>query len=45
VYYFVDPVNTTALFTTLFGQALLSLALVFNVSAYVWARYILTPDI
>lgn len=45
VYYFVDPVNTTALFTTLFGQAMLSLALVFNVMAYVWARFILTPDI
>ena len=45
VYYFVDPINTTALFTTFFGQVLLSLALVFNVMAYVWARFILTPDI
>jgi tight adherence protein B len=45
VYYFVDPINTAALFTTFFGQALLSLALVLNVMAYVWARFILTPDI
>jgi Flp pilus assembly protein TadB len=45
VYYFVDPLNTSALFTTFFGQALLSLALVLNVMAYVWARFILTPDI
>src|SRR5262245_327390 len=45
VYYFVDPVNTTALFTTFFGQILLSMALVFNVVAYVWARFILSPDI
>jgi tight adherence protein B len=45
VYYFVDPLNTAALFTTLFGQALLSAALVLNVMAYVWARFILTPDI
>ena len=45
VYYFVDPLNTAALFTTFFGQALLSLALVLNVMAYVWARFILTPDI
>jgi tight adherence protein B len=45
VYYFVDPINTAALFTTFFGQVLLSLALVLNVMAYVWARFILTPDI
>jgi tight adherence protein B len=45
VYYFVDPVNTTALFTTFFGQMLLSAALVLNVTAYVWARVILSPDI
>jgi len=45
VYYFVDPINTAALFTTIFGQVLLSLALVLNVMAYVWARFILTPDI
>ena len=43
VYYFVDPINTAALFTTFFGQVLLSLALVLNVMAYVWARFILTP--
>ena len=45
VYYFVDPINTTALFTTVFGQLLLSTAVVFNVAAYLWARYILSPDI
>jgi tight adherence protein B len=45
VYYFVDPVNTTALFTTFFGQMLLCIAVVLNLVAYVWARVILTPDI
>lgn len=45
VYYFVDPVNTTALFTTIIGQMMLSAAVVMNVSAYLWARYILSPDI
>lgn len=45
VYYFVDPENTVALFTTFFGQVLLSAALVLNVVAYVWARLILSPDI
>jgi tight adherence protein B len=45
VYYFVDTENTVALFTTFFGQVLLSAALVLNVVAYLWARYILTPDI
>ena len=45
VYYFVDPMNTTALFTTFFGQVLLSAAVVLNVMAYVWARLILSPDI
>jgi tight adherence protein B len=45
VYYFVDPVNTVALFTTFFGQLMFCVALVFNVVAYLWARFILTPDI
>jgi tight adherence protein B len=45
VYYFVDPVNTEMLFTRLFGQVLLAIAVVFNVVAYVWARAILNPDI
>jgi len=44
-YFFVDPVNTTALFVTTIGQVLLSLALVLNVVAYLWARVILNPDI
>src|SRR5262245_26204133 len=42
VYYFVDPTNTVALFTTFMGQMMLCLALVLNVTAYLWARYILT---
>jgi tight adherence protein B len=44
-YFFVDPVNTTALFVTTIGQILLALALVLNVVAYLWARVILNPDI
>lgn len=45
VYYFIDTKNTVALFTTFFGQVLMSVAVVLNVIAYVWARFILTPDI
>ena len=45
VYYFVDPGNTTLLFTTMFGQMLLAAAVVLNVLAYLWARAILNPDI
>lgn len=44
-YFFVDPVSTTRLFTTFFGQVMLSISLVLNVVAYLWARKILTPDI
>jgi tight adherence protein B len=45
VYFFVDPDNTTALFTTFPGQIILSAALVLNVLAYLWARVILNPEI
>ena len=45
VYYFVDPVNTTLLFTRMLGQMLLAAAVVLNVVAYLWARVILNPDI
>lgn len=45
VYYFVDPHNTKMLFTEVFGQVLLGLALVLNVIAFFWARAILNPDI
>jgi tight adherence protein B len=45
VYYFVDPLNTTRLFVTVPGQILLSISIVLDVVAYVWARAILTPDI
>jgi len=44
-YYFVDPVNTTLLFTTLPGQILLSIAIVLDVVAYVWSQAILRPEI
>lgn len=44
-YWFVDPVNTTLLFTTTAGHILLAVALVLNVVAYLWARVILSPDI
>lgn len=46
LYYFVvDPINTERLFTTLPGQLILSLAIIFNIIAYLWARHILNPDI
>lgn len=45
VYYFVDPINTGRLFTTLPGQVMLSVAIVLDVTAWLWARAILTPDI
>jgi tight adherence protein B len=45
VYWFVDPLNTALLFTTVFGQVLLGIAVVLNVIAYLWARVILNPDI
>lgn len=45
LYYFVDPGNTTLLFTQVFGQVLLALAVLLNVVAYLWARAILNPDI
>ncbi len=45
VYFFVDPVNTRLLFTSVPGQLMLTAAVVFNLTAYSWARYILNPDI
>ncbi|MDG1873680.1 MAG: type II secretion system F family protein [Mariniblastus sp.] len=45
VYYFVDPVNTTRLFTTLPGQIMLSVSIILDVVAWLWAAAILTPDI
>ncbi len=44
-YFFIDPSNTERLFTTFWGQILLSLSLVLNVVAYLWAHKILNPDI
>lgn len=46
IYYLVlDPVNTERLFTTFAGQIMLSIAMVLNVVAYLWARQILNPEI
>ena len=45
VYYFVDPVNTGRLFSTLPGQIMLSVAILLNVSAWLWSRSILAADI
>ena len=46
VYYFViDPINTERLFTTFAGQVMLSFAVVLNVTAWLWARQILNPEI
>lgn len=44
-YWFVDPDNTALLFTTTFGHFLLAVALLLNIAAYWWARWILNPDI
>ena len=45
LYYFIEPDNTAKLFTTLIGQIFLTVALVLNIIAYLWARVILNPDI
>lgn len=45
VYWFVDPLNTSLLFTTTFGHFLLAAVVVLDVAAYLWARWILHPDI
>lgn len=45
VYYFIDPVNTERLFTTVPGQIIVAIAVVMDVLAYLWARKILNPDI
>lgn len=44
-YFFVDPVSTIRLFTTIPGQFMLSVSLILDVMAYLWARKILNPDI
>lgn len=44
-YYFVDPENTSLLFTQTIGHFVLAVALVLNVIAYVWARVLLNPEI
>jgi tight adherence protein B len=45
VYYFVDPISTMRLFTEPMGHLMLAAAVVMDVSAYLWARMILSPDI
>jgi len=44
-YFFLDPINTERLFTTIMGQIMLSTAVALDVVAYLWARKILTPEI
>lgn len=44
-YFFLDPVNTARLFTTFAGQVMLCAAVLLNVSAFLWARKILNPEI
>jgi tight adherence protein B len=45
VYFYVDPVNTRLLFITFPGQVMLSIVIVLNIIAYVWAKAILKADI
>ncbi len=44
-YWFIDPGNTAMLFTRFLGQCILAASVVLNVIAYVWASYLLNPDI
>ena len=44
-YFFLDPVNTARLFTTFACQVMLCAAVLLNVSAFLWARKILNPEI
>jgi tight adherence protein B len=45
VYYLVDPASTLRLFTEPIGHLFLAAAVVLDVAAYFWARWILNPDI
>ncbi len=45
VYYLIDPVSTLRLFTEPMGHLLLATAVVLDVAAYFWARWLLSPDI
>ena len=44
-YFFIDPENTERLFVTVPGQIILCASLIFNLTAYLWARAILNSDI
>jgi tight adherence protein B len=44
-YYFVDRESTARLFTEPIGHLILAAAVVLDVVAFFWARWILTPDI
>ncbi len=45
VYYFVDPESTMRLFSEPIGHLIVAAAVVLDVVAYFWARWILSPDI
>lgn len=44
-YFFLDSEATSLLFTQFAGQVILATAAVLNIIAYLWARWILSPDI
>ncbi len=44
-YWFIDPGSTAMLFTRFLGQCILAAAVVLNAIAYVWASFLLDPDI
>lgn len=44
-YFFIDPVNTERLFTTVPGQLMLCASMLMNLVAFLWARSILNADI
>jgi tight adherence protein B len=44
-YFLIDPESTALLFTRFWGQVILTVALVLNVVAFLWARAIMNPDI
>lgn len=44
-FFFLDRENTVRLFQEVLGQIMLSVSLILNITAYLWARKILNPDI
>lgn len=45
LYWFIAPLDTSRLFTTVPGQIMLSIAIFLDAIAWLWARRILTPSI